>query len=397
MNLRPLLTPTALIALAAPASVATAAPFDPSGIVPDAAARRTAQWALVGASLAQNTPATGNLALSPASLTDALQALWWGTRGTTAEELGGLFGLSADSPIPPGPATVGTASASALFVSPAAALRPEYLALLASRGAGSARQQDWSDVEAGREAVNAWVAEATNGKIETLFEEGSITQDVAFVLANAVTFEGEWATGFDPDATISGDFIRMDGTTVPAAFLRATRDARLAKIANDGPFLLELPFAGDAARLVAILPAQAGEEALQAVEADLAEKGAGWIAKLAAQEVEITLPKFTVAAAFDPEKSLHALGVSSIFDPGTADLSGISEARDLHLDALRHSAVVTVHEAGAEAAAATGASVAVKSLGPVPTPFRADRPFVFLLLSADDQILFAGRVADPAP
>ena len=63
-----------------------------------------------------------------------------------------------------------------------------------------------------------------------------------------------------------------------------------------------------------------------------------------------------------------------------------------------HKAFVDVNEEGTEAAAATGVVVSLKGApGGDTTPvFRADHPFVFLIVDKDTgTILFAGRVVNP--
>jgi serpin B len=76
-----------------------------------------------------------------------------------------------------------------------------------------------------------------------------------------------------------------------------------------------------------------------------------------------------------------------------ADFSGISGARDLFISAVIHQAYVDVNEEGTEAAAAT--AVVMKTTAVMePFEFRADHPFIFMIMKGD-QILFMGRVMDP--
>ena len=74
-------------------------------------------------------------------------------------------------------------------------------------------------------------------------------------------------------------------------------------------------------------------------------------------------------------------------------------ANAMQLDAVKHKAFVEVNEEGTEAAAATGAAVALVSAEHAkPKPFQmiVDRPFLFLIEDAPTgSILFAGVVVDP--
>jgi serpin B len=67
----------------------------------------------------------------------------------------------------------------------------------------------------------------------------------------------------------------------------------------------------------------------------------------------------------------------------------------LSISAVVHKGFVNIDEMGTEAAAAS-AVVTGNSPSPVPIPFRADHPFLFVLRhNATGSILFLGRVFDP--
>ena len=80
-----------------------------------------------------------------------------------------------------------------------------------------------------------------------------------------------------------------------------------------------------------------------------------------------------------------------------ADFSRIAEDPPRYISQIIHKAFVEVNERGTEAAAVT----AVVMLGaamvkPKPEEFRADHPFLFLLIDSYTRlILFMGRVMNP--
>ena len=86
------------------------------------------------------------------------------------------------------------------------------------------------------------------------------------------------------------------------------------------------------------------------------------------------------------------------FDARKADFSGMSTQDALFLSAVLHKAYVDLNEEGTEAAAATGAVVAIRAamLPRPPAVFRADHPFLFLIVhKATRSVLFQGRVVNP--
>jgi len=82
--------------------------------------------------------------------------------------------------------------------------------------------------------MNAWVSDATEGKITNLLE-GSPDALVRAVLVNAVYFKGSWAAKFDPSLTREGTFAAARGASVPAQFMRTLQGGVGRKLARTGP------------------------------------------------------------------------------------------------------------------------------------------------------------------
>src|SRR5262249_56818181 len=138
---------------------------------------------------------------------------------------------------------------------------------------------------------------------------------------------------------------------------------------GDGLKVLELPYGkGDLAMWV-LLPDEI--EGLSALEARLtADNLSRWQSGLRKQEVRVFLPRFKLTSQFQLAEALKAMGMSRVFTPGEADLSGMSSEQELFVSAVIHKAFVDVNEEGAEAGAATGGGV--KSVAGVEGP--AGRP-----------------------
>ena len=168
---------------------------------------------------------------------------------------------------------------------------------------------------------------------------------------------------------------------------------------GDGYQTVGLPYQGSVS-LVLVVPA-AGR--LAEVERGLGAGRLGGVlggvlSGLPAREVQLTLPRFRYRApSLALKEALTGLGITDLFLPGTADLSGMDGTRDLFVSSGHHQATVVVDEAGTEAAAATGMVVGIVSApAEPPVAVVVDRPF--LLAIRDGQtgtILFLGRVVDP--
>jgi serpin B len=112
--------------------------------------------------------------------------------------------------------------------------------------------------------------------------------------------------------------------------------------------------------------------------------------------MHVYLPKFTFTARQQLKGPLSALGIAAPFSDA-ANFSRITSEKAQKLQDIVHQAFVDVNEEGTEAAAVTG-GIGGDAPSPVPQPitFRADHPFVFLILDKrTGAILFLGRVQNP--
>ena len=94
--------------------------------------------------------------------------------------------------------------------------------------------------------------------------------------------------------------------------------------------------------------------------------------------------------------TLKSLGLSSAFDPETADFSKISKDT-LYISRVLQKTYIGVDEKGTEAAAATSIGMAGMSM-PKPTPeIIFDRPFAFAIVDELNKIvIFTGVIYNPS-
>jgi serpin B len=92
---------------------------------------------------------------------------------------------------------------------------PEFLDLLAENYGAGLRLVDFVHAyEPARLAINDWVSEQTEDKINDLIPEGAITDLTRLVLANAIYFDASWLHPFDEALTRDGAFNLLDGGQV---------------------------------------------------------------------------------------------------------------------------------------------------------------------------------------
>lgn len=249
-----------------------------------------------------------------------------------------------------------------------------------------------SDPEAARQKINAHIAGLTNDRIPELLTPDLVMRSTRVVLTNAIWLKVAWLHSFHAGATQPRPFTLADGTAITVPTMLHTEGYSYAE--TDDWQCVVLPFAG--CELVAefLLP-RPGRTLAAAEGALLAGDHA---AKLAAESVQVMLPRFRVAAAHRLREPLLALGMRAAFDATRADFTGITPKRELVVDDVVHQTWIQVDEEGCEAAAAT--AVVMKATAAVrprePKVFTADRPFAFTLRErTTGLVLFLGRVDDP--
>jgi serpin B len=245
------------------------------------------------------------------------------------------------------------------------------------------------DPEAARGTINDWVAQQTHDKITDVLPDGSITNNTALVLTNAIYFNAAWAKPFDASETADRPFA-VGGTQVSVSSVHGISDAQYAE--GDGWKAGELPYDGGKLAMDIIVP-----DDLAAFESTLtAAQLAAITGGMQPASLETTLPKFSFSSPFDLGDALKALGMTDAFTYGAADFSGIDGMLDLFVAKVLHKGFVAVDETGTEAAAATAVVVEPGSAEIPSHTLTVDKPFVFLIRDLPTgEILFVGRVTDP--
>lgn len=269
----------------------------------------------------------------------------------------------------------------------------EFLDVLAENyGAGLCLLDFANEPEPSRIEINDWVSDQTEGRIEDLIPPNVISSLTRLVLTNAIYFNAAWNTPFDEDLTEDGPFYLLDGGTVSIPMMR--QEETLGYAAGDGYQVLELPYDGEELSMVILLP-DAGrfeefESALDSAQVS------GFVALLARQRVDLSMPRFTFEWSTSLKDVLSAMGMPLAFG-GAADFSGMDGTLQLFIGDVLHKAFVAVNEEGTEAAAATAVIMKLTAVPPPALVVTVDRPFVFLIRDIETgAILFVGRVVDPS-
>ena len=271
---------------------------------------------------------------------------------------------------------------------------PDYLDTLAlNYGAGMQLVDFVGDPEGARVAINNWVSDETEGRIEDLIPQGVIDELTRLVLTNAIYFNAAWAEPFEESQTKDGPFYLLDGSQVTVPLMHHTASYGYAE--GEGYQAVELPYDGRELSMVILLPAEGEFESFEN-SLDAGRVGA-IVNDLTYQEIALASPKFEIESDFSLVEALAEMGMPIAFSMG-ADFSGMDGTRELYIGAVLHKSFITVDEAGTEAAAATAVEMQLKGAPMAPVTVTVNRPFIFFIRDIETgTILFVGRMVNPSP
>ena len=362
-----------------------------------------------------------NLVYSPYSISQVLAMAYAGARGETEQQIRDTLYFTSDQhKLHPafnaldlelasrGHGAEGTKAerfrlniANAIWGQTGHSFLARFLNTLAENYGDGLRQLDLAGApEQSRVAINDWVSDKTEGKIQDLLPPGSISDWTRLVLTSAIYFDAAWDSPFRRSATHKDVFYPLGGGIVLVDMM--SQEGFFGYV--DGPDyqVVELPYDGKELSLVIFVPDRGS---FRAFESSLtADEVANILTVLSYTDVNLTMPKFTFWFSLNLNQILATMGMPDAFDAEAADFSGMDgtpagQLLSLYISHTIHKAFIAVDEKGTEAAAATagGPFIMTASVEPdEPVEVVVDRPFIFMIRDLETEtVLFLGRVLNP--
>lgn len=238
--------------------------------------------------------------------------------------------------------------------------------------------------------INRWVDQATNGHIKEIIQQ--ISSEQRMFLINALYFQGDWLVAFDEELVAMRPFRLADSSTVQLEQMISRETSRLA-FANEEVEMVELLYGNGTFSMLLLKPRQ---ESLADFLTNLRmSELESWMAQLSGQEINLQLPKLTLAYQTGLKDQLERMGMERAFSGG-ADFSNLSP-QSVQITGVQHKTFLEMDERGTTAAAVTSVGIGVTSLPATPT-FRFDSPYLLFLRERESGlIMFAGKILDPRP
>ncbi|KAF9813928.1 hypothetical protein SFRURICE_008083 [Spodoptera frugiperda] len=346
---------------------------------------------------------SGNVMVSPASIKSTLAMLMEGAQGATAREIltalrllpykedyrEQLSQFMMDLEINSSCVTVHNANG--LFVSEPLQLKKEYEMLAKRVYFSKVNKLDFNDPRTAADVINGWVNSKTGGLIPAILDQAHINPKTELLLTSALYFKGTWLNEFDRKPT-HGQFFHRNGVCKTVAMMNLEAELNYAHVDELRAHALELPYQNKRYSMMILMPQD--RDAGLALIRDLPYIGLLEIFNmLQPTHVALTMPKFTVEYGADMVAPLKNMGISTLFSPA-ANLSGIIDGAEAHLNTIFHKVYMSVDEKGTIAAAAT-ADMLVPLINNF-VPLRVDRPFIFFIWDNEKGVvLFEGKIEEP--
>ncbi|XP_001505567.2 neuroserpin [Ornithorhynchus anatinus] len=289
--------------------------------------------------------------------------------------------------------------ANSLFVQNGFHINDKCLQMMKKYFKAEVENVDFNQNVATANHINKWVENNTNGLVKDLVSSRDFSAFTSLALINAIYFKGNWKSQFRPENTRTFSFTKDDESEVQIPMMYQQGEFYYGEF-SDGSNeaggiyqVLEIPYEGDEISMMLILSRQ--EVPLVTLEPlvkpQLIEEWANSVKK---QKVEVYLPRFTVEQEIDLKELLKSLGITEIFNRN-ADLTALSDDKDVFLSKAIHKSFIEVNEEGSEAAAASG-MIAISRMAVLYPQVIIDHPFFFLIRNRrTGTILFMGRVMHP--
>lgn len=283
--------------------------------------------------------------------------------------------------------------ANSLWLNAGPPLNEDYLQRAQQFYDATIRELDFSQPASAGE-INQWVQNATNGKIPAIVDQ--LPPDLVMMIVSAIYFKAAWMRPFQPELTQDMPFTPTAGAQVTVPMMQQT--GFFSHLKNEQFEAVYLPYAGNTARMVVLLPAESSS--VDALRQQLTPLNwAAWSATFAPAQGTLRLPRFNTQFEITLNDALENLGMGIAFDTQRANFSGMRPIPpNLFISDVKHRSVIDVNEAGTEAAAVTSVSMGVTSAMPSENPFEmtVDRPFLFAIEDIETgALLFQGIIHQP--
>ena len=344
-----------------------------------------------------------NIFISPTSIAIALSMTYNGASGKTQQAMANALqfqGMSLQdinqanevlkSTLEKADPDIQLSIANSLWARQGISFKPEFMQKNQQFYGAKVTELDFAKPDAPN-AINNWIKENTNGKIDQIVNQ--LNSDDVLFLINAIYFKGKWTKPFDKGQTDERPFYLANGSQKQHPMM--SQSGRYRYYENETFQAVSLPYGKGNLSLYVFLPKTTTN--LDSFQQQLSPQNwQQWMNQFHMRQGSIQLPRFKFDYNIQLNNALKALGMEEAFSDG-ANFSNMTSS-SVAIDEVKHKTFVEVNEEGTEAAAVTSVGITMTSAPMPEAPFQmvVDRPFFCAI--RDNQtgtVLFMGSIREP--
>ena len=245
-------------------------------------------------------------------------------------------------------------------------------------------------------ALQDWINEQTDNLLKEQADGLGFDPNTVLALASTVCFRAKWQDEFWMKYNREGVF-HTAGGDVPVIYMTQSpmmyayfgnQFTAVQKDLDDGAYQMVffLPDEG-----VAVDDLITDRQVLALMQGNEGAVNSKYV------KVNMSIPKFDVAADKDLINVLKKLGVTDVFDAEKSNFGGIltEQSEPVWINKVDHATRVAIDEEGVTAAAYTVMQMCGSAMPQDEIEFTLDRPFMFAITGPENTILFTGVVENP--
>jgi serpin B len=167
---------------------------------------------------------------------------------------------------------------------------------------------DFSNKRKAAKKINRWVEKRTKNKIRNLINPKSLNKKTRVILVNSLYFKAQWSIQFDHLLATKKNFYKTDNERIEVEMMHHNQDHRFnyCESSDLNAKFVELPFKGDEALMVIVLPNDTQALARLDDQIDKVLK----VDNFTSEPLNVLLPKFRIDARINMKSILKRVGES---------------------------------------------------------------------------------------
>ena len=243
--------------------------------------------------------------------------------------------------------------------------------------------------------INNWANKNTGGMIKKAVDK--IDPEAVMYLINALAFDAEWAKIYEKSNIKEGSFTAENGEKREAEMMYSEESVYLE---DENAIGFMKRYKGGKYSFAALLPNE-GTTISEYLDLLSAESLQELLKDFRYCEVTAAVPKFKYECDFSLSDTLKSFGVTDAFDRFTTDFSKMAEINvpnyNLYINDVLQKTFIEVNEKGTKAGAVTSfhMNLGCTAAGPPEKRVILDRPFVYMIVDNENYLpIFMGALTD---